>query len=379
MSKFIPIQDAIKLLSLGNEDYLQRSKGRYLTWAKHVWQDMNLQTVKVAKREIFYINKRTNTVQLPCDNLQLSSVNVIDRHGVIYPVYRNDRLHDDIVSVESAKDCACEYKCGYQLCNTVKGYEAITSVKSDFLPNGNPISFTCVDRKAIDSNGFLYEETQYPLRTYLSGVWVDTVLHTEQKKLCNIDLDDNGCICDTEKNVNAICSTCCGHGESNDGISVGGNAMCPPSPQDDTWIYYCNTKIDWFGVQCGNYPRGLNNCNNNIYNISELGDRLIFPHNFGFDKVLIRYYADVNLNDLQIPLIALDTFLIGLKWWDARFNDKKQQLADHYQQQYSRLKFGLTMELNKYRIAELRMIVTPPTYIPSFIPNRATFEGEYYF
>lgn len=376
MSRFIPVQDAIKLLSLGGGDILQRNKGRYLTWSKHVWEDMNLQTVKVAKREVFYINKRTNTVQLPFDNLQLSSVNIIDKNGVIYPVFRNDRLHDDIVSIESDKDCACEYKCGYKLCNTIKGYEAVTTILSDFLPDGNPISFTCIERKSVDANGFLYEEKQYPERIYLSGVWVDTVLHTEQKKLCAVEVDENGCLCDTEKNIDAVCNSCCG-GHNND-IPVGGTSLHPPKKGDDTWIYYCNTKLDWFGVQCGNYPRGLNNCNNNIYNISELGDRLIFPHDFGFDKVLVRYYADINLNDLQIPRIALDTFLIGVKWWDARFDDKKQQLAAVYLQQYSRLKFGLTMELNKYRIAELRTIVTPPIYVPSFIPNRTHFLGEYY-
>jgi len=35
-------------------------------------------------------------------------------------------------------------------------------------------------------------------------------------------------------------------------------------------------------------------------------------------------------------------------------------------EKYSRQKWGLYLELNKHRMAEQRMILTPPTYVPSF-------------
>lgn len=371
MSRFIPVQEAIRLPLLGERDYLQRSKGRYLTWAKWVWQDMELSSVKIARRQFFNINKRTRTVDLPCDFLQLCSVNVIDHCGVFLPVYLNDRLHDDMTDVAAAKDCACEYKCGYKLCNTIKGYEAIQTVKSDYLPNGDPIEFNCVDRKAVDANGFLYTETQSPLRIYESGIWTDTILHTEQTKLCEVTVDKNGCCCDTEENINNVCNSC-GITDCDYQPPLGGTANVSPEPQDNTWIYYCNTKMDWFGVQCGNYPHGYNRNCNNIYNISELGNRLIFPHNFGYDRVMIRYYADVNLNDLQIPVIAVDTFIMGLKWFDNKYSNNPAQLAlaDKFGRQYALMKFGLLRELNKYRIAELAKIFTPPKYIPSYTLGR---------
>jgi hypothetical protein len=378
MSRYIPVAEAIKVAMLGNGDILQRAKGRYLTWSKYVFEDLNLQTLKVAKRELLYINKRTNTVELPSDFYQLCSVNVMDKKGVIYPVYKNDRLHDDIVSVESMKDCACEYKCGYQLCNTIKGYEAVTTVKSDFMPNGNPISFTCTDRKEIDGQGFLYEETQYPERIYISGVWTNTILQTTQRKLCAIEVDKNGCICDTDKNIESVCNSF--FGDNNNGLlPIGGTNSNPPHGNKNTneWIYYCGSKMDWFAYQCGGFHKGLNHCNN-IYNISELGDRLIFPNDFGYRSVLVRYYADVNRNDLQIPSIALDTFIAGIKWWDCRFDDKKQVLADHFEQVYSKLKWGLFLELNKYTISEQRMLLSPPVFVPSFIKNKSKFSGDWY-
>lgn len=365
MSRFIPINTAVDLPMLANDDYLKRAKGRLLTWSKYVWLDMNMSTVKIARREIFHINKRTRTVDLDCNFVQLSSVNVMDECGLFYPVYRNNSVKaDDIVDIPADKDCACEYKCGYKLCNLIKGYEAITSVKSDFLPNGTAIDFTCVDRKAIDDNGFFYEQTQCPLRIYLSGVWTDTVLHTENKKLCKVETDENGCCCDSETNIDNVCNSC-GITDNNYQPPLGGTSIIPPNSTTDTWIYYCNSKLDWFGVQCGCYPRGMQKHCNNVYNITELGDRLIFPHDFGHDKVMVRWYEDVNLNNLQIPLVALDTFITGLKWWDNRWNDKKQPLADKYGRQYASMKFGLLKELNKYRIEELGKILAPPKYIPS--------------
>lgn len=366
MSRFKHINDVVDDALLGNHDTNRRAKGRMLRWAKDVYFDLNLSTVKKVKREEFKINKRTNTVKMPCDFQYLSSINVKDHKGVEWPVYRNYRLHIDIVEIGSAKDCACEHKCGYQLCNTIKGYVAIITTQSDVKPNGDPVSFTCVSRKAVDKNGFLYMETQYPKRIYTNGVWTDTVLFTEQTKLCECEVDHNGCICDTEANLNKICSACGGDGLN---IPVGGTALTPPNPNNNTWIYHCNSKEDWLNVQCGRLPHFRDKCND-IYDISELGDTLIFPHHFGFDKVIVRYYYDVNLQDLEIPIIAVPTFIMGLKFWDVQYDDTKQQLAQLYGNEYAQRKFGLFKELNNHRIAESAEILVPKTKVPSYIDHR---------
>lgn len=376
MSRFLPVQEVIRLPLLGNHDYLLRSKGRFLTWAKLVWDDMNLSSMKVAERQYFSINKRTNSIDLPCDFTQLSSVNIV-HCGVFYPVYRNESIRqNDYTEVFAAKDCACEYKCGYKMCNTIKGYEAVKTVLCDKMPDGSDISFNCIERKAIDGNGFLYTQTQYPLRIYHSGIWVDTVLHTENTKLCAVEVDKNGCCCDTEENIDRICGAC-GLNDDNNNIPFGGDANHPPNEKDTKWIYYCDRKADWFSVQCGNYPYGLPNQCNNIYNISELGNRLIFPHNFGFDRVMVRYYVDPDLNNMQIPRIAVDTFIAGLKWYDVKWNDnpKTQALESKYGDRYAVMKFGLLRELNKYRIAELSKIIAPK----KSLPQTTLGWGNFYF
>jgi len=373
MSRFIPVAEAVDIRLLGNSDNLKRDRMRLLKWAQYVFQDMNLTSMKVVKREYFQIDKKTNSINLPCDFLQLSSVNVV-YEGVEFPVYRNENIKlNDIYEVDASKHCECEKGCGYKLCSIIKNYVAVTETVEDKMPDGSTVSFTCVSRKGVNANGFFYEEIQYPQRIYEDGVWVDTVLATETKKLCEVEVDKNGCICDSEENINNVCNACGwtdnnGLVQGNSPIPVGGNAECPPSPKDQEWIYWCSTKMDWFSVQCGCYPKGFRPGCANVYNIDELGNRLLFPFNFGWDKVLIRYYTNVNLQSLQIPFIALDTFIAGLMWWDCRFNDNKQALAAVYENNYNKLKWGLLLELNKYRIAEQRMILTPPVYMPTYLP-----------
>lgn len=372
MSRFFNINDAIELRLLGNSDNLRRDKLRLRKWSKFVWQDLNLTVVKKSIRKKFKINKRTNSVEMPCEFLQLSSVNV-EICGIEYPVYRNNRItkDDDIVDVGATKDCGCEFNCGYKMCNTIKGYEAVQHTEDDKNPDGSDVSFDCVDRKGIDDQGFFYEIKQYPKRIYESSIWVSTILYTETNKLCKVEVDDNGCCCDTEANIDAVCDACGIHNVNNNLCCIGGTANCPPATSCDTWTYYCNSKLDWFSVQCGAFPFFRKDCNN-IYNVSELGDKLIFPHNFGHDSVIVRWYEDSTINDIHIPVIALDTFILGLMWWDCRFNDQKQGLAERYGIEYGKLKWGLLKELNKYRTAELAMITTPPIYVPSYFRDRTS-------
>lgn len=370
MSTYLNVDEAISLILLGNDDLEKRSRMRYIKWAKYVWEDLKLNVLKQPIRAYFNIDKRTNSIQLPCPFTQVSSINVRDAFGTFFPVWRNERVTDDIVDIAAPQDCSCEYKCGYKLCNTVKGYEAVVSTKTDKMPNGDDVSFECVDRKSFDKSGNFFEQLQYPQRVYESGVWVDTIKYTEDRYLCKVELDHNGCIKDTEHNIDSLCSTCCTDTVPN-AIPFGGTADRPPCDDDniETWKYYCNSKLDWFWYQCG-CPTACINPFANIYNVSELGNRIIFPKNFGFDRVVIRYYDTTNTGDILIPLIAIDAFAMGIKWWDVRFNDKKQDLAALYSREYGTMKWGLLSELNKRRIAEWRMILTPPVFVPSYIYNR---------
>ncbi len=380
MAKFYPIEEVVDDLCLRSGDILKRNKGLYLSLAKDVWDDLNEDTLKIADkikipvRRIYSVDKRTNSINIPNNILKISSLHSIDRYGCYSPIYRNDKISDDIVELGADKNCACENNCNGVLCNTIKGYEAVETMKPDFLPNGDPISFKCVDKKIID-NGILYEQTQYPLRMYVSGVWTSTIKYTENRKLCEVDLETNGCVCETEANLDTICNAC-GINESD--IYYGGTSITPPVQDADTWIYHCASKMEWFNIQCGGYPYKCGNGYNNIYNISELGDRIIFPSNFGWDKIMIRGFIDISLRDLKIPYLAKETFMTGMQYFASTNHDKKQQLSAFYSQKYSKQKWGLLLTLNKNTIAEQKQIFTPKAFMPSYIENRNYGNGEYY-
>lgn len=375
MAKFYSAEELCESLCLLSGDLLMRNKGLYLSVAREVWNDMNEDVLKISKkvkiptRWEFFVDKRTNTVVIPKNVEKICSVSSVDKWGHYHPLYRNENIPTDIVDIGANNDCACEKECSYQLCNTIKGYEAVSSIKSDYLPDGTAISFTCVDRKMVDNQGFFYSQTQYPQRVYLSGVWTDTVLHTENIKLCQLEVDDNGCVCDTDANLASVCDAC-GINNSNC-VIIGGTPSTPPcdDPLADTWIYHVGSTMEWFNTQCGCYPYGVNGCLNNIYNISQEGNRIILPANFGWDKIMIRFYEDIDTKNIMIPYLGKSCFMTGLKFYSSKFNDKKLQLSQLYGQQFSREKWGLLLELNKNTIAENAAIYTPKTFVPTYIVN----------
>lgn len=378
MARFYDINEIVDDLCLLSGDIFRRNKGLYLSCAKMVYDDMNDDVMKLSKRvkipvrRMFNVNKKTNSINIPNNWLRVNSISVVDRMGCFHPVYLNNTISDDIVDLGGAKDCSCERNCNNILCNTIKGYEAVQSVKSDFLPNGNPISFNCIDKKCVDSQGFFYSQTQYPLRVYESGVWTDTVLHTDNEKLCTVEVDPYGCVLDTELNYENVCTAC-----GIDTMAYGGSSVAPPfcEPNADTWTYHCASVMDMFNVQCGAYPFGCRDKYSNIYNISELGDRIIFPANFGWDKVMIRFYEDITIKNMQIPYIVKPCFMTGLQYFSATNNDKKQKLAAMYEQKYTKQKWGAFLALNKYTIEESKEIFTPKVHFPSYILNHR--EREY--
>lgn len=379
MARFEPVIEVVESLCLRSGDIHMANKGLYLDCANDVWDDLNETTLRITERikmpmrRMFHVNKRTNTVDLPCRANLVSSVSIVDHHGIMYPVFRNDNLNNDFVDLGAVKNCACEFECGNQLCNAIKGYEVVRHTETDKNPDGTDVTFECIDKKAV-SGGFLYEQKQYPERIYVSGVWTSTILKTENTKLCAVEVDRNGCVCDTPQNIDRVCNVCGISNNNNSQCCIGGSSLVPPNPNCDTWTYYCSSRMEWFNVQCGSFPFGHIR-GNNIYNIDSTGTRLVFPPNFGWSSVLVRFYEDISLDDLMIPYIAKPTFMVGMQCFSTMHNEKKIPVSQVFCNKYSRMKWGLFQDLNKYTLDESRMMLTPPVYVPSYISRDSDYYG----
>lgn len=113
MAKFDHITDVVESLCIRSGDTLMRNKALFLEVSGDVWTDMNedvlkiTERVKIPVRRLFHINKKTNSIDLPCDALRVGSVDIY-HNGIFYPVYRNDAVSDEFVEIGQTKDCACE-------------------------------------------------------------------------------------------------------------------------------------------------------------------------------------------------------------------------------------------------------------------------------
>jgi hypothetical protein len=340
VSGFISLEEVVEDACHAMDDYLLRNKMKFLRIGKRVWNDdLKLNSVKIPVRQFFQIDKRTNSIKMPCDFHHLSGVAWQDRNGQFHPMFRNDRLNDDIVDIKAKKDCACD--CGGQLCNLIKSYESISEEVTVSTPQGGEETFTTMTIKGIDGNGWYYENKQFPIRIFEDGVWVQNELKTEKRELCKLELE-NGCPTDCEANIEAVTSCGC-----------------------RTELVRITSKLDYYMVECGTwFSRGGEF--KNIYNISEEGDRLLFPPDLPVDKVLVRFYKVNELKDIKVPLVARTALITGILYENMRFKTDRESvlLAREFSRKFANESFALIQELNRYNSAQKNAIMSPVAYIP---------------
>lgn len=352
MSRFITAKQLADDATFLVKDYQQMNRMRFnKLLADFVLPDLNIQAVKDVKREFMYVNKRLNSIELPCDCEKVQSVSWVDDCGKIHPLMINQALHDDIVDLGAKNDCACS--CGGDLCNMIKGYESVIIMVDAEMPDGTICTFETVNRKWYDADGVYYEQTQAPERLYEDGVWVDTVIATTDRELCRLELAPCGCVSDCDENYRKVVSCGCS-------------------------FYYCNRDCrvhipysaivpdikSWYHMECGAWFAGPCTVAGS-YNLNDAGNRIIFPPHFAFDRVLVRYYYTPDNRELKIPRIAAYAAIMGIMYYDIAFDNNQAKMALLRQQQFTNSVFALILELNKYTLNNMYNMMAPKVYIPS--------------
>ncbi len=350
MSRFYSIQQLADQATFLVKDYQQLSRMRFnKLLTEFVLPDLNINVIKDVKRQFLYVNKRLNSIEIPCDCLRINSVSWVDHCGRPYPLFLNQQLQEDIVDIGAKKDCACT--CGGDLCNMITGYESVITTVDAEMPDGSTVTFTCTNRKWYDPSGTYYEQTQAPERVYESGEWVNTEVVTTDTELCQLEVSATGCITDCEANYRAVASC---------GCSWYGNKDCRTTIPASTSLAKVKQEC---AIECGSWfsqPAVFNGS----YNINDAGDRIIFPPNFPFDRVLVRYYYNPSPKEVKIAKIAAFAAISGIMAYDTMFDDNKVKLSFVRGQQFTNAQFALMLELNKYTIDNLYRITAPKIYIP---------------
>ncbi len=172
----------------------------------------------------------------------------------------------------------------------------------------------------------------------------EAVIAVETNKLlCSLDLLPCGCIAKTEANVTAleaVTDTCCS-----------------------------------LNTNCGTYDTCCTNKNCNTFTLDIQGRLIVLSPNYDKDYIIIKYLTAVNsAGDYQIPSLALECVLTGLKYYYEANNPKA---PPYTRGEGSMLHKMYTAEMNKlkkrlrplpYEAINNAMGVTP--YKPSYDTNK---------
>lgn len=273
-SRLIDVVDSVLI----RENDLQGIKrARYMLVAKEIYEETNLHGIKDSKRLICKVDKNTNSIYLPDEGLMFSTI-----YGIVNGKFQafalNANISEDIIDLSAHK--YCENGCGSQLCSDVKNYELVEENVYAPMPNGSSVLFRKTSRKKINPDGsYIYEITE-PVKNYsASGTHISTTLITRTEFICNLDIDDKGCVIENEDNKQKIWSVCGFHN---------------------------------IGEDCGKPLDKSCFCPNLEYNVSTDGKRIILPSNLSLDTVLVRYYYSQKTKDIMIPFVAKNLFRLKL-------------------------------------------------------------------
>lgn len=319
--------EVIRSLMRGEGDNLERNFMRYRSVVRDVFRDLNLGAIKYTERRLIEVDKQTNSIMVPCNYLHLASASIIDNCNKIVPLIFNKNITDDLVDVSAKKSCGCECGCIDDLCGLIKNYEAIQEDVTETMPDTTTKVFTKITRKTVYPDGSMYIEYTEPIRIYEEGVWTDTIPNTTRELLCNLEVKPCGCLTNSEKNKEKLQSCC--------------NAD--------------NIQID-FGCTDSKC------CTNESleYNWTEQGNRITFPSDFAYDKVLLRYYIEQRAKDIIVPLISKRVFMNGLKAYALEFDDNVPMgVKERYMSKYNNGKDRLAIDMHKLSLTEVYKVLTP--------------------
>lgn len=291
----------IKLTDLVNEIFLLKGDAsrreflRYKAIAKNIYRELNLFKIKEAKRVFLDVDKHTNSIKLPSDNILFSSISVINDCNKLIPLVMNSSIADqDIIDATIDKKCKCnECDCQNEDCGSIYKYELITETVSMVMPDNSFQDFEKTIIKRIDKDGQIWQEINEPVIIFdENGVHTSTEIVPKIEAICKLDIKECGCVEDTESNKSKL-SEC--------------------------------SFAQIFAVESGSCNPCYAHNNPYTYNINEEETRVYFDTNFDFDKVLLRYYSNESNSEIEIPIIAKEAVLLGTEWKASLFSNEKSR------------------------------------------------------
>lgn len=316
--------ECARSLVLRSKDKLSITVADYMAFAKDIFSDLNMKGIKDAKRVVFPVNRKINTIDLDGDNIMIASVYRPDECGIMIPMWSNPNIPETIKDLSAKKHCDC----GCDLCAQVKNYEPLEENVSMEMPDGSNQTFRKSLYKYVKSDGSYIERLNEPIKKYdKEGVHIATVMDETETVLCNLDVNDKGCILDNKSNEKKIYANC-------SFVDLRHECGCPTSPNE------CSPRND--------------------FKISDDGNRIILPPDHSYSHVVVRYYYDLKTKDILIPKVAKKVFMEKLYYEGIKF-DKTVSAGHRFEvaQWISISESRMISDLSRMTLSETYRLLAP--------------------
>jgi hypothetical protein len=304
---YISVQDIIKTICLREGDNSMSMAAIYASYLPTVYNDLRLEGTKKTVTKKYYLDLKNNSLVLPNDCLLLVGVGTYDECGVVQPLWYNSKIPRPLL-FENQPACNCD-TCGEEnhSCSLIASFDNVEEVveidRADYTNYVNTIILT---------DGTVIKKTRtYGYKVDDEGATTIEPFDTEEE-VCVLDKLPCGCIANSVSNttkINSLCSTSCSL-----------NTCCG--------TYSCDIPV-------------------NAYRMDVQDDCIIMSPNYDKDYVIIKYVTALNgKDDYQIPSIAMETMIRGIKYYVALDNKKE---PNYMRGQNSISHKAYTAEMNKLR------------------------------
>jgi len=283
-TSYIGAKEVIKTLCLRENDTSLSMAGVYASYLPTVYNDLRFDVTKKTTTKKYYLDLVNNSLVLPNDCLLVIGVGYVDDCGTIKPLWYNSKLPIPIL-FENSLPCNCE-TCGEEStsCGLIKSFDTVEEVVTI-----NSVEKTNSIKTTILTDGTVIRSVkQWGLNDDNEVVLlVDT-----QQEVCTLESLPCGCVATTASNtlkIAALNEDCCS-----------------------------------FSTGCGTYsPSCCDNLATNSYRLDIQGRLLLMSPNYDKDYVILKYVSAINnSDDYQIPAIALETMIRGIKYYRALDDNK---------------------------------------------------------
>lgn len=289
LTNYIKASDVIQQRCLRDEDFAMSKAPILLSYLPTVYNDLRFEGTKTTVYKKYYINKENNTLAIPHDCLLLIAVGYEDECGSIVGMWYNDALPKDIL-FENRQDCGCDV-CGDEntLCSSVKEFD---NVEQEVIIFGD--EYTNITKTSILEDGRILQYTKTYMASDGSGDEEEVIFVEKTEQICSLDLSPCGCVAKTEDNkkkLQDLEQTCCS----------------------------LSTNRGRYDKEC------CHNKDPHSFTLDIQGKLIVFSPNYVRDYAIIKYVSAVNsAGDYQIPSLALEVVLSGLKYYYETNNPKAQ-------------------------------------------------------